>query len=58
MPDCATAVQQEPFGHTQRAGTTLAKLSCRRFFMFKRSQLYLGFALAALAEILIRVTVR
>jgi hypothetical protein len=51
-------VQQEPFGHTQRAGTTLAKLSCRRFFMFKRSQLYLGFALAALAEILIRVTVR
>ena len=33
-------------------------MSWRRFIMFKRSQLYLGFALAALAEILIRVAVR
>jgi hypothetical protein len=38
-------------------GTTLAKLTCRRFSMFKRSQLYVGAALAALAEIIIRVAV-
>ena len=49
---------REPPCHIQRGGTLLAMMSWRRFIMFKRSQLYLGFALAALAEILIRVAVR
>jgi hypothetical protein len=45
---------------TRFAGILAANLETRGgpMLMFKRTQLYIGFALAALAEILVRITVR
>ena len=42
----------------RQVGISAAEGHQRGSLMFKRTQLYIGFALAALAEILVRIAVR